>query len=165
MFSAKDVFKLPNQNVEVLIIANIVVIQRQSWGFQARGWGEIVRVSNWLMYLNILKVVYWGVKEKRCFCLSRLQYLLFSHHQGSIQCHLNCWTLGIMFQLTQLLFTSKCVHVNNRIFSDFLFFIFDQYEHAFLCSRYILFKHAPHYYIFPKGSFLDLIGIYMSRVL
>ena len=38
--SAKDVFQLPNQHVEVFIIDNIVEIQKKNWGSQARGWGE-----------------------------------------------------------------------------------------------------------------------------
>jgi len=37
----------------------------------------IVTFSMWLMYLNILKVVYWDIKEKRGLCLNRLQYLIF----------------------------------------------------------------------------------------
>ena len=40
MCSAKDVFKLPNQHVQVFIIDNIVEIQKKSWGSLARGWGE-----------------------------------------------------------------------------------------------------------------------------
>jgi hypothetical protein len=36
MCSAKDIFKFPNENVEVLILDNIVEIQRQSLGSQAR---------------------------------------------------------------------------------------------------------------------------------
>jgi hypothetical protein len=37
--SAKDIFKLPNQHAEVLIIDNIVEIQMQSCGSQARSRG------------------------------------------------------------------------------------------------------------------------------
>jgi len=40
MCSAKDVFQLPKQLVEILIIDNIVEIKKKSRGSQARGWGE-----------------------------------------------------------------------------------------------------------------------------
>ena len=43
---------------------------------------RIVTVSKWKIYLNILKVIYWGVKEKRGLCLSKFQYLIFLTPSG-----------------------------------------------------------------------------------
>ena len=78
MCSAKDVFKLPNQHVDVFIIENIFEIQKKAKDPKPEAEERIVIVSKWLIYLNILKVLYWGVKKKRVLCHSRLQYLIFS---------------------------------------------------------------------------------------
>ena len=55
MCGAKGVFKLPNQHAEFLIIDSIVKIQKKSWGYQVRGWGEdhdSIKVTDVLEYIE-----------------------------------------------------------------------------------------------------------------
>jgi len=56
--SAKDVFQLPNQHVEIFIIDSIVEIQKESWGSQSRGWGKY---SDSFKVIDVLECIEVGI--------------------------------------------------------------------------------------------------------
>jgi hypothetical protein len=124
MRSATEVFKLPNQhdwgsynwqycqNSKVKLRIPRQRLRRGLWQFES----DLCTWKYWRWYIEVYR-------RREVFVSADFSNWFFSHHQGFFQWHLNCWTLGIMVQLTQLLFTRKCVRVTNRLFSYLIFFM------------------------------------------
>ena len=76
------------------------------------------------------------MKGGRILSLARLQCLISSSHlKGLMHCHLYCWTLDLMIQMTGVQFHRKCLLKLSFVISCFLQ-IFCQYKYiCFVCRR------------------------------